>query len=176
MIKTVLNGLPMFWPGLLASLVPAALLNRPVGRLLRTHWAVGFLLLLALGGVATLTLFPEHPGPFWQDLSWSGVVRHCSFDGLHLRPPGEWFTSRRADLDLLMFAPIGLAAALAGSRRRAAAVLLGGAVLPFALEGAQFAVPALGRACDAQNVLDSLLGLALGTLLGLLTRPALRHA
>ncbi|MFF2950607.1 VanZ family protein [Kitasatospora sp. NPDC057965] len=171
-----MNGLPMFWPGLLASLVPAALLNRPVGRLLRTHWAVGFLLLLALGVVATLTLLPAHPRPLREDASWAGVVRHCSFGGLHLRPPGEWFGSRQADLAILMFAPIGLAAALAGSRRRAAAVLVGAAALPFALEAAQYAVPALGRACDAQDVLDSLLGLALGTLLGLLSRPALRYA
>ncbi|MFE6872695.1 hypothetical protein ACFVFS_39905 [Kitasatospora sp. NPDC057692] len=176
MIRTVLNGLPMFWPGLLASLVPAALLNRPVGRLLRTHWAVGFVLLLALGGVATLTLLPEHPRPFWQDPSWAGVVHHCALDGLRLRPPGEWFTSRQADLAVLMFAPIGLAAALTGSRRRAGAVLLGGAFLPFALEAAQYAVPALGRACDGQDALDSVLGLALGALLGLLARPALRHA
>ncbi|MFE7564326.1 hypothetical protein [Kitasatospora sp. NPDC057500] len=174
MIKTVLNGLPMFWPGLLASLVPAALLNRQVGRLLRTHWAVGFVLLLALGGVATLTLLPEHPRPFWQDLSWAGVVRHCTLDGIGPRPPGEWLASRQADLAVLVFAPIGLAAALAGSRRRAAAVLAAGALLPFALEAAQFAVPALGRACDGQDALDSLLGLALGALLGLLVRPALR--
>ncbi|MFE2109086.1 hypothetical protein ACFXAF_24920 [Kitasatospora sp. NPDC059463] len=176
MIKTVLNGLPMFWPGLLASLVPAALLNRPVGRLLRTHWAVGFVLLLALGGVATLTLLPEHPRPFWQDLSWAGVVHHCTLDGVRLRPPGEWFSSRQADLAVLVFAPIGLAAALTGSRRRAAAVLVAAAALPFVLEAAQYAVPALGRACDAQDALDSLLGLALGALLGLPARPALRHA
>ncbi|WP_380284468.1 VanZ family protein [Kitasatospora purpeofusca] len=176
MIKTVLNGLPMFWPGLLASLVPAALLNRPVGRLLRAHWAVGFVLLLALGGVFTLTLLPAHPRPFWQDLSWSGIVRHCTLDVIGVRPPGEWFASRQADLALLMFAPVGLAAALAGSRRRAAAVLVAGVLLPVALEAAQYALPALGRACDAQDVLDSLLGLALGALLGLLTRPALRYA
>ncbi len=168
-IKTVLHGLPMFWPGLLASLVPAALLNRPVGRLLRTHWAVGFVLLLALGGVVTLTLLPAHPRPFWQDVSWPGAVRHCALGVLGPRPAARW-------LGPLLFAPIGLAAGLTGSRRRAAALLLGAAALPVTLEAVQYAVPALGHTCDAQDVLAGLLVLALGALLGLLARPALRHA
>ncbi|MEV6974570.1 VanZ family protein [Kitasatospora sp. NPDC093806] len=176
MIKTVLHGLPMFWPGLFASLVPAALLNRPVGRLLRAHWSVGFLLLLALGGVATLTLLPTTPRAFWQDLGWDGVVHHCTFGVIRVRPPGEWFTSRQADLNILMFAPIGVVAALAGSRRRAVAVLAAGAALPFVLEAAQYAAPAIGRACDAQDVCDCLVGLVLGAVVGALARPLSRTA
>ncbi|MFD0279676.1 VanZ family protein [Kitasatospora sp. NPDC127111] len=165
MIKGVLGAMPMFWPGLLASLVPAALLNRPVGRALRAHWAVAFVLLLALGGVVTLTLLPNAPVPLWEYSR--DAVRHCTFAGLRLRPPGEWLTSRRADLNVLMFLPVGFAAALAGTKRRAAAVLAGVTALPFAVECAQYAVPAIGHACDAQDVCDSLLGLALGAALGL---------
>ncbi|WP_327676108.1 hypothetical protein [Kitasatospora sp. NBC_00458] len=164
-----MDGLPMFWPGLFASLVPAALLNRPVGRLLRTHWAVGFVLLLALGGVATLTLLPDHPRPFWQALSWSGAVRHCTLGVSGPRPPAEW-------LGPLLFAPIGLAAALTGSRGRAAALLLGAGLLPAGLEAVQYAVPALGHPCDTRDALAALLGLALGALLGLPARPVLRRA
>ncbi|MGV9268604.1 VanZ family protein [Kitasatospora sp. NPDC003701] len=172
MITAVLGSMPMFWPGLLCSLVPAALLNQPVGRLLRAHWAVAFLLLLALGGVATLTLLPDARGPV-RELSRE-AVRHCAFAGAGLRPPGEWLTSRHADLNVALFAPVGLAAALAGTRRRAAAVLLGAAALPFAVELAQYAVPAIGRACSAQDVWDDLLGLALGAAVGLLAGPLAR--
>ncbi|MFF1904999.1 VanZ family protein [Kitasatospora sp. NPDC058218] len=172
MIKAVLGSVPMFWPGLFCSLVPAALLNQPVGRLLRAHWAVAFLLLLALGGVVTLTLLPDPPGAL-RELSRE-AVRHCALGGAGLRPPGEWLTSRHADLNVALFAPVGLAAALAGTRRRAAAVLLGAAVLPFAVELAQYVVPAIGRACDAQDVWDNLLGLALGAAIGLLAGPVAR--
>ncbi|MFI6843177.1 VanZ family protein [Kitasatospora sp. NPDC050467] len=172
MIKAVLGTMPMFWPGLLCSLVPAALLNRPVGRLLRAHWAVAFVLLLALGGLVTLSLLPDTQGPFWEYSRFA--VRHCTLDGVRLRPPGEWLTSRQADLDVLVFLPIGFAAALAGTKPRVVAVLVAAAALPFGVEAAQYAVPALGRACDLQDVCDNLLGLALGAAFGLLAGPLAR--
>ncbi|MEV7782231.1 VanZ family protein [Kitasatospora sp. NPDC088351] len=174
MITGLLSGVPLFWPGLLCSLVPAALLNRPVGRLLRAHWAVAFVLLLAGGGVVTLTLLPDSQGAFWE-LS-RDAVRHCAFAGAGLRPPDEWLTSRQAELNIAMFVPVGLAAALAGTRPRAAAALLGAAALPFAVEAVQYALPGLGRACDAQDVWDSLLGLALGAAPGLLAGQVVRAA
>ncbi|MFJ9947277.1 VanZ family protein [Kitasatospora sp. NPDC091207] len=172
MIKAVLGSVPMFWTGLFCSLVPAALLNQPVGRLLRAHWAVAFLLLLALGGVLTLTLLPDAQGPV-RELS-RAAVRHCALDGAGLRAPGGRLTSRHTDLNVALFVPVGLAAALAGTRRRAAVVLLGAAALPFAVELAQYAVPAIGRACDARDVRDNLAGLALGAGIGLLAGPLAR--
>ncbi|MBP0452746.1 MULTISPECIES: VanZ family protein [unclassified Kitasatospora] len=172
MITAVLGTMPMFWPGLLCSLVPAALLNRPVGRLLRAHWAVAFVLLLALGGVVTLSLLPDTQGPFWEYSRFA--VRHCTLTGARLRPPGEWMTSRQADLNILVFLPIGLAAALAGTKPRVVAVLAVAVALPFVVELAQYAVPAIGRACDMQDVADNLLGLALGAALGLLAGPFAR--
>lgn len=160
--------MPMFWPGLLVSLVPAALLNRPVGRLLRAHWAVGFVLLLGLGGVVTATLLPDA----WQ-LS-ADAVRHCTVSGGRPRSPHELLTVRHVDLKVAMFVPIGLAAALAGTRRRAAVALLGAAALPLAVSAVQYALPEIGQACDVQNVWDGLLGVALGAAVGVLAGPMLR--
>ncbi|MEU3570460.1 hypothetical protein AB0E96_18860 [Kitasatospora sp. NPDC036755] len=170
MISAVLGGMPMFWPGLLLSLVPAALLNRPVGRLLRAHWVVGFVLLLGLGGVVVATLLPEA-----FRLS-EGAVRHCAVEGGRPRSPGELLRVRHIGLKLATYAPVGFAAALAGTRRRAAAALLGAAVLPFAVSVVHYALPAIGRVCDVQDVWDGVQGVALGAVLGLVAGPLVRAA
>lgn len=169
MIEAVLDAVPLFWPGVLCALVPAALLNRPVGRLLRAHWVVGFLLLLALGGVVTLTLLPDTRGPFWENSRYA--VQACVLDGAGPRPLSELLTATQSSLNVALFVPVGLAAALAGTRPRALLVLLGAVALPFAVEWVQYVVPALGRACDAQDVWDNLFGLALGGCAGLLFGP-----
>lgn len=158
----------MFWPGLLLSLVPAALLNRPVGRLLRAHWAVGFVLLLGLGGVVVATLLPE------AFRLTEGAVRHCAVEGGRPRSPYELLHVRHIELKLATFAPVGFAAALAGTRRRTAVALLGAAALPFAVSAVHYAVPAIGRACDVQDVWDGVQGVALGAALGLAVGPLVR--
>ncbi|WP_097238479.1 hypothetical protein [Streptomyces sp. 1331.2] len=168
MISAVLGGMPMFWPGLLLSLVPAALLNRPVGRLLRAHWAVGFLLLLGLGGVVVATLLPEA-----FRLS-EDAVRHCTVAGGRPRSPYELLHVRHIELKLATYAPVGFAAALAGTRRRAAVALLGAAVLPFAVSAVHYALPAIGRSCDVQDVWDGVQGVVLGAVVGLLVGPVVR--
>ncbi|MFJ9844676.1 hypothetical protein ACIRYZ_30360 [Kitasatospora sp. NPDC101155] len=168
MISAVLGGMPMFWPGLLLSLVPAALLNRPVGWLLRAHWVVGFLLLLGLGGVVVATLLPEA-----FRLS-EDAVRHCTVRGGRPRSPHELLHVRHIELKLATYAPVGFAAALAGTRRRAAVALLGAAVLPLAVSALQYAVPVIGRACDVQDVWDGLQGVVLGAAVGLVVGPVLR--
>ncbi|MGW3076241.1 hypothetical protein [Kitasatospora sp. NPDC001132] len=168
MISAVLGGMPMFWPGLLLSLVPAALLNRPVGRLLRAHWAVGFVLLLGLGGVVVAMLLPDA-----FRLS-EGGVRHCAVEGGRPRSPYELLHVRHIELKLATYAPVGFAAALAGTRRRAVVALLGAASLPFAVSALHYALPAIGRACDVQDVWDGVQGVVLGAALGLVAGPLLR--
>ncbi|MER7846497.1 hypothetical protein ABTZ03_21355 [Kitasatospora sp. NPDC096077] len=160
--------MPMFWPGLLLSLVPAALLNRPVGRLLRAHWVVGFVLLLGLGGVVVATLLPEA-----FQLS-RDAVRHCTVRGGRPRSPYELLHVRHIELKLATYAPVGFAAALAGTRRRAAVALAGAAVLPFGVSALQYAAPVIGRACDVQNVWDGVQGVVLGAVAGLVAGPVVR--
>jgi hypothetical protein len=167
-ISGVLGGMPMFWPGLLLSLVPAALWNRQVGRLLRAHWVVGFLLLLGFGGVVVATLLPEA-------FRWpQDAVRHCTVEGGRPRSPYELLHVRHIELKLATYAPVGFAAALAGTRRRRAVALLGAAVLPFAVSALHYAVPVIGRHCDVQDVWDGVQGVVLGAALGLVAGPAAR--
>ncbi|MFI2611286.1 hypothetical protein [Kitasatospora sp. NPDC018619] len=168
MISSVLGGMPMFWPGLLLSLVPAALWNRPVGRLLRAHWAVGFVLLLGGCGVVAATLLPE------AFRLVDGGARHCAVAVGRLWPADEPPHGGRLWLRAAPYVPVGLAAALAGTRRRAAVALLGAAVLPFAVSAVQYAVPALGRACDVRDVRDGVRAVALGAVLGVAARPLVR--
>ncbi len=158
----------MFWPGLLLSLVPAALLNRQVGRLLRAHWAVGFVLLLGLGGVVVATLLPE------AFQLTEGGVRHCIVAGGRWRSPDELLHVRDIELKLATYAPVGFAAALAGTRRRVTTALLGAAALPFAVSVVQYALPVIGRTCDVQDVWDGVQGVVLGAALGLATGPVVR--
>ncbi|MFE6056604.1 hypothetical protein ACFQ6N_38180 [Kitasatospora sp. NPDC056446] len=170
MISGVLGGMPMFWPGLLLSVVPAALLNRQVGRLLRAHWVVGFVLLLGLGGVVVGTLMPE-AFRFSED-----AVRHCTVEGGRPRSPYELLHVRHIELKLATYAPVGFAAALAGTRRRAAVALVGAAVLPFAVSAVHYALPVIGRSCDVQDVWDGLQGVAIGAVAGLVVGPVVRAA
>ncbi|MER7753884.1 hypothetical protein [Kitasatospora sp. NPDC097643] len=164
----MLGAMPMFWPGLLFSLVPAALLNRPVGRLLRAHWVVGFLLLLGLGGVIVSTLLPDA-----FRLS-ADAVRHCNVAGGRPRSAHELLAVRHVDLKLATYAPVGFAAALAGTRRRAVVALLGAAALPSAVSGLQYALPAIGQTCDVQDVWDGIQGIVMGATIGLLAGPVVR--
>jgi glycopeptide antibiotics resistance protein len=135
---------------------------------------VGFLLVLALGGVLTLTLLPDLRGAFWENRRYA--VQQCTLTGAGPHPLSELLTATQSSLNVALFVPVGLAVTLARSRTRAGATALGATALPFAVEYAQYLVPSLGRACDAQDIWDNLFGLAIGLLGGLLLGPPLRAA
>ncbi|WP_354644204.1 VanZ family protein [Kitasatospora camelliae] len=174
MIEAVLSASPLFWPGVLGSLLLAALLSRRAGRLLRAHRAVGFLLLFAVGGVVTLTLLPDVRMSLWENARYG--VRQCSFDRVAPHPLSELLTATQSSLNVALFVPLGATAALAGTWGRRIAAGTFAALLPVAVEAVQYAVPALGRACDGQDLLDNYFGLALGLLLGVLAGPLGRLA
>ncbi|WP_371500085.1 VanZ family protein [Kitasatospora sp. NBC_00374] len=172
MIEAVLSASPLFWPGVLCSLLLAALLSRPVGRLLRAHRAAGFLSVLALGGIITLTLLPDTRLPLWENARYA--VQQCSFDRVGPHPLAELFTATQSSLNVALFVPLGLTAALAGTWGRRIAAGSVAALIPPAVEATQYAIPALGRACDGQDLLDNYFGLALGLVLGALAGPIAR--
>jgi hypothetical protein len=171
-LDAVLKATPLFWPGVICSLFLAAVLSGRAGRLLLSHRAVGFLLVLALGGVVALTLLPDLRGPLWENARYA--VQQCALDNAGPRPFSALFTATQSSLNVALFIPLGLAAGLAGTRGRAALTALGAATLPFAVEWIQYLSPFLGRACDAQDVWDNLFGLAIGLVSGLAAGPMLR--
>ncbi|WP_431682827.1 VanZ family protein [Kitasatospora sp. KL5] len=169
-----MDASPLFGPGALGSLLLALLLSRPAGRLLAAHRAAGFLLVLALGGIATLTLLPDVRRPLWENARYAADA--CVLDRAGPRPLAELLTATQSSLNVALFVPLGAAVALAGTWPRRAAATAAALALPVGVEALQYALPVLGRACDEQDVWDNLFGLAIGALLGLLLAPPARRA
>ena len=76
---------------------------------------------------------------------------------------------REATANVVLFVPLGVAVALLPARLRMRAVIAA-AFAPVAIELIQAALPQMDRRCQAADVADNLLGLALGLALGLLLR------
>ena len=57
--------------------------------------------------------------------------------------------------------------------RAAAAITLGALSLTFVVEGIQLTATVLGRGCQTADMVDNLLGLLIGIVVGTLARPVL---
>ncbi|MFD9124890.1 VanZ family protein [Kitasatospora sp. NPDC059571] len=174
MITTVLDASPLFWPGAILSAVLAVVGSGPVGRLLRAHRVVGFLVVLALGGIVTLTLLPDTKLSLADNARYG--AQECVLDGAGPHPLSELLTATQSSLNVALFVPLGLAVGLAGTWGRRAAAAAVALCVPLAVESVQYALPVLGRACDAQDVWDNLFGLFLGLLLAVVCGPVARAA
>jgi hypothetical protein len=160
MIESVLDATPWFWPTLAVAVVLSVILYRPVARVLGAPNVVALLLLVSLGGIAALTLTP---GAF--AFVPSGSVS-CD---LRLVPPlalERFFSLGQRSLNVLLFVPFGVSIGLLPWDRRKLLVMVGALVLPFVVEGLQYAVPWLRHACVAADVIDNLTGLIVGFLIG----------
>ncbi|MCU7820960.1 VanZ family protein [Kitasatospora sp. DSM 101779] len=169
-----MDASPLLWPGVLGSLVLALLLARPVGRLLAAHRVAGFLLVLALGGIATLTLLPDIRRPLWENARYA--ADGCVTGLAGPRPLAELLTATQSSLNVALFVPLGAAVVLAGTWPRRIAGTAAALALPVGVEALQYALPVLGRACDEQDVWDNLFGLAIGAAIGLIGAPPVRRA
>ncbi|KJK56641.1 VanZ family protein [Saccharothrix sp. ST-888] len=129
---------------------------------------MGFLLVLAFGGMVTLTLLPDTRFPFADNVRYG--VQECKMTG-GPRPFSELLLMTQSSLNVALSVPLGFAVGWVGSLRRAVVVGLGALALLFLVEVVQYELPVLGRACDVQDIWDSLFGLVIGVALGLLTGP-----
>ena len=75
-------------------------------------------------------------------------------------------TSPECQFNLLLFVPIGGAAALAATAPTRRCLLAGAAAVPVAVEAFQYAVPSLYRVCDTRDLFTNWAGLALGWAVG----------
>jgi hypothetical protein len=169
-----MDASPLLWPGVLGSLVLALLLARPAGPLLAAHRVAGFLLVLSLGGIVTLTLLPDIRRPLCENARYAADA--CVFGQAGPRPLAELLTATQSSLNVALFVPLGAAVALAGTWPRRIAGTVTALALPVGVEALQYALPVLGRACDEQDVWDNLFGLAIGAVLGLIGAPPVRGA
>lgn len=167
-------AIPWLLPGLGASILVAVLLNRPVGRALRTGPHLGWSLIVGLGIVLSATLTPSAEA---LEMGLTGI-RACDLSRLWPASLEEILRLRSAGLNILLFVPLGAAIGLLPRARRKAVVIAAAAALPFAIEAVQMLVVPLDRACQSADIIDNLVGLTLGLLVGTAAgrvAPSTRH-
>ena len=162
-MRSMVSVLPMFLPGLLASVAVGVLLARPVALWLGSRTWVAFLLIVSLGAVLAATLTPDGPRLAGGPPS-SGM---CDLHRVWFAPLPEYVHVDDFSLNVILFVPLGVALGLAPRSKRTY-VLLGLAIaLPVVIETTQMLATTLGRGCQSGDVFDNLLGLGIGLLLGL---------
>lgn len=161
LIEAMWRATPWAPAGLAVTVVVALVVARPVGRWLHTS-AVGTLLwVLVLGGVLTLTATPG--------LSYF-TARSCALGLVSPLPPRELFALGEESLNVWMFVPLALLATLPRSRRALRVALGVTFALPVVLEGLQWSLPAMGRACQSSDIVNNLTGVVIGVGVGVVVR------
>lgn len=167
LIQTALDVTPWAVPGLIAALVLALLLDRPVAGAFRTNRLIAFGLVASFGAVLALTLLPAAAANHWTPAHTCAISPHSPL------PLSGW--SRLPDaserlLNVVLFIPLGFFVVLLRPRRAA----LWGAILvlliPLGIEATQYLLPALHRTCAGQDVVDNVTGALAGIAAGLLVR------
>jgi VanZ like family len=153
-----IHEVPLFLPGLGASLVVAFILGGAVRRTLGAGPLLSWALIVSLGLILSTTITPTQEaiqvGPTGMagcDLSRMGLAR------LH-----EVLEFGDTGLNVLLFVPLGAAIGLLPRSRRKAAIVVAAFALPFAIERVQLLAPLLHRGCQSADVIDNLTGLAIG--------------
>lgn len=150
---------PLALPGVVVACVLAVLVGPRVGRRLGATPLAGIALVASVGAVLALTLTPgrlEVPiDPGCEALADVPRLRQL------------FSITNEHGLNVLMLVPLGItiAAGFRGTPRLA--LLAAGAALPFAIEAIQYALPELQRVCTRWDVIENVVGLTIGAILGL---------
>ncbi|UZN03249.1 VanZ family protein [Cellulomonas sp. S1-8] len=154
---------PYLPAGMVVTSLVVALIALPLARRTRLPVTGVVVWLVALGVVASLTLTPRTAlRPVTERVcaldSWAPLDLHSVLV----------LDQRAANVALLV--PLALLCALPRDRRLLGAALGFAVALPFVVEGVQYALPGLARVCDSNDLVDNLLGVALGAATGLVVR------
>jgi VanZ like family len=109
---------------------------------------------IALGGVLTWTLSPRSPGDRY--FRFGATARSCSLwrdDIAFAVTTAEW------QFNLLLFVPLGVICAFARGRRTRVAMVGVVALVPVAVEAAQYSLSSLHRVCSGTDIVTNWLGL-----------------
>jgi hypothetical protein len=161
-MRWFVEAVPLFLPVLVMALGAAALSASRIARAARIRPVVAFLLVAGLGLIIAATLTP-------LGTALDGVVSSGTCDTervgwasltTYLRPTG-------AALNVLLFMPLGLALGmLPRGRRWTRVAIAAGIASPWLVEGTQLLIPALGRGCQAADIVDNTTGIILGMVAG----------
>ena len=161
-VAAYLADFALFWPGVVVSIVLAAVLVRHVAARLGTGRFVGWLLPFAIGLIVAATLTPSREA-LLLGLQGSGT---CDTGRIGPAPLGEIVRLRDAAFNIALFLPLGISIGALPRGAARAWLLLGAVVFPPAIELTQLLVRPLDRACQTADIVDNLTGLVVGLLIG----------
>ena len=170
-MRGFVENVPLFLPAFLVAVVAAVVLTPTIAPMLASRRWPTFLLIVSIGliGAATLTPLQSaldgvllHPGTC--DLRRVGLS-DLIFGGL------RWNDAR---LNVLLFMPLGVAIGLLRPSRRRLVLLAVAALSPIVIELTQMLAVQLGRGCQLADVVDNLIGLAMGFGVGIVGSRLLR--
>lgn len=161
MLHALINDTPWLTKGLIVSALVACLLAFPAARVLRVPPVVGWLYVMAFGGILVTT---------WTPSLSDFTVRICATSPLSPIRPHDLITMSTRSLNVFMFVPLALLSVLPRRRTALLATTSLAVALPFIVELGQYLFPHLGRTCSYQDVIDNLTGVVLGVIIGLLIR------
>ena len=164
-----LGETPHVYLVLLIAAVVSALAAPLAARRTGLGWLPAGLLLFSFGAVLAITLTPGIGGDPSAPITCQGLVPAPSLAEL-------WSLTNENGQNVLLFVPLGLFIGLIPRRNVLVGVAIGAAALPFAIEGIQALLPGLARACQAWDVVENVLGLAIGLVIGSLLAGLVRIA
>lgn len=169
-VLDLLRNTPLLIPGVaIALIVGVVLAPRAAARTGLTPLLAG-MLVFAFGAILAITLTPGSGEGLFFGESWCGG----------LRPPpriGQLFSlSSEHGLNVALFVPLGVLIGLIPRARPFATAAVVGGALPIVIEWIQYSVPQLDRICQTWDVLENLMGLAIGLGVGVAVSFALRSA
>lgn len=146
-------------PGVVLSLAVASLASARVGRALGVPRASAMLLVASVGWIVAATLTPI-----------SSIDRrlsaNCDFSRLGPPSPSDLTSVNDTSLNVLLFVPLGIALVLVVRRPWSLLLVAAAVAAPVLIEALQLWLPALRRGCQSADVVDNLLGLAVGLCMG----------
>jgi glycopeptide antibiotics resistance protein len=169
--ELIYPGYPGFIPGSLLAVVISFAMNGLISKVLYVRRCLAFCLIITLGLIlsATMTVGGESQPSVNKD------IECCDFTRLALAPVAELFAVNETSLNVFLFVPFGLVIGLIHHSPRKVPILVAAFALPFGIETVQLLMPAMNRTCQSADVIDNLIGLVVGLILGKLTKFLTRN-
>jgi hypothetical protein len=167
-MRTFFGLVPLSALAVAVSLVVAVAFSSRVAARLRTRRSVAALVMLGFGLVISATLMPTAAA--LDGIPSDGV---CDTSRVGFASVEVLTSVNESSLNVLLFVPLGIGIGLLPRSRAAAAVALAAFSLTFIVESIQLLLPVLGRGCQTADLVDNLMGLAIGFAVGLLARSLL---
>jgi glycopeptide antibiotics resistance protein len=170
-VRGFVENVPLFLPAFLVAVVAAVVLTPTVAPMLASRRRTTFLLILSIGLIGTATLTPLQSA-LEGLVTYPGTCDLRRFGLSDLIFGGQRLNDAR--LNVLLFIPLGVAIGLLHPLRRKLVLFAIAALSPIVIELMQLLAVKLGRGCQLADVVDNLIGLAIGFLLGVVGSRMLR--